>query len=73
MKEIFASFARRKQAAGFDTVILGHSHIAAFEQNGAGTYVNLGDWINARTYLRWDSGKLSLDKWEDAPSVSTRS
>ena len=63
MKDIFAEFGARKLAAGFDAVILGHLHIPAFEERGGKTYVNLGDWVTARTWLEWTDGRLALKTW----------
>lgn len=65
LREIFRGYAASKQAEGFDTVVLGHLHLPCFEQTGdpARTYVNLGDWMNWRTFLRWEEGKLSLRQW----------
>lgn len=65
---VFRAHAREKLQAGYSTVILAHLHVPAFEQEGEGahqtTYVNLGDWITQRTFLRWDDGQLSLRQWE---------
>jgi UDP-2,3-diacylglucosamine hydrolase len=65
LAEIFRSYAAAKQADGFDTVILGHLHIPALEESPdpPRTYVNLGDWITHRTFLRWREGRLELRQW----------
>ncbi len=63
MKELFADFAARKLAEGHDAVVLGHSHLPAFEARAGKTYVNLGDWVSARTYLEWTDGRLALRTW----------
>jgi UDP-2,3-diacylglucosamine hydrolase len=63
LKEVFAEFAARKLDEGFDTVILGHSHLPAFDARAGKTYVNLGDWVAARTYLEWTDGRLALKSW----------
>ena len=63
LAQIFSDYADAKLAEGFDTVILGHLHIPVFDQRPAGTYANLGDWITARTFLRWEDGRLELKRW----------
>jgi UDP-2,3-diacylglucosamine pyrophosphatase LpxH len=42
--------AARRIAAGADVVIMGHRHIPCVEAVGSGLYVNLGEWLSARTY-----------------------
>lgn len=66
LQKIFAEYAAQKQEDGFDTVILGHLHIPVHEEtsgNPARAYVNLGDWIQWRTFLRWEAGELRLRQW----------
>ena len=62
-----AAYAASKHNEGFDTVILAHLHVPAFNQatgqGDARTYVNLGDWMQWRTFLRWEDGKLRLMRW----------
>ena len=67
LRELFTDYAGARLRDGFNAVILGHLHIPAFEHislpGAEGTYVNLGDWINWRTFLRWDDGNLELKHW----------
>jgi len=67
LPEVFRDYAAARRRQGFDTVILGHLHIPVFEESqgegGAFTYVNLGDWMAWRTFLRWDGGRLELRRW----------
>ena len=67
LRRIFADYAAAKRNEGFDCVILGHLHLPVFEQtrgpDGVRTYVNLGDWIKWRTFLRWDERYLALREW----------
>jgi len=67
LRNLFAEYAATKLRDGFNAVILGHLHVPAFERLSApkveGTYVNLGDWINWRTFLCWDDGRLELKQW----------
>ena len=61
--EVFSAHAAEKHKEGFDTVILGHSHEPVFEEAEGRAYVNLGDWISARTWLEWTDGALRLKQW----------
>lgn len=67
LSELFAEFAAGKHADGFDAVILGHLHLPTFRErpgpSGRQVYVNLGDWMEARTFLRWTDGRLALKQW----------
>lgn len=53
----FQAFARRKFLEGFEVVILGHSHFPErIEEVIAGRkclYINVGDWVMHRSYLRF--------------------
>lgn len=59
----FKRYADEKFAEGFDTVILGHAHVPVMRAEEGRTYINLGDWIAWRTFLRWEDGELSLRQW----------
>jgi len=48
---------------GTDIVIMGHRHVPHLETIGAGTYVNLGDWIMHNTYAVLADGGISLHEW----------
>lgn len=67
LHEILNTYVARKYRQGFDTVILGHFHVPAFDRSdgpdGPHTYVNLGEWMRRRTFLRWDDGELRLMQW----------
>jgi len=47
-----------------DVVVLGHSHYPTVEEmpapNGAGLYVNTGDWMFHRSYATWQDGQFKL-------------
>jgi len=64
LKEIFDDFARAKLAAGYDTVILGHLHVPSLASREGRVYANLGEWMNQRSFLRWENGQLSLWRWD---------
>ncbi len=45
--------------------IFGHRHLPIeFDLPNGSRYVNLGDWINHRTYAVFDGNELELKKWE---------
>jgi len=48
-----------------ELVILGHSHVETIERApGGGIYANPGSWLNAPTYLRVDTDRIELRRWE---------
>jgi UDP-2,3-diacylglucosamine hydrolase len=57
-------FAKQKLAEGFNYVIMGHIHQPKIIEFDAGTYINLGDWINYCSYLLIEDGKLELKYWK---------
>lgn len=44
-----------------DVVVAGHVHIPERLETGHGLYVNLGDWIQHRTYGRLEKGEFTLE------------
>lgn len=64
VEERLREFARERIGAGFDTVILAHSHVAGVhkeEANGRkGTYANPGSWAGDRSYLVYEKGALRV-------------
>lgn len=64
VEERLRGFARERIGAGFDTVILAHSHAAGVhreEANGRkGTYANPGSWAADRSYLVYEKGALRV-------------
>ncbi len=59
----YREFAFGKIDAGFDYVILGHTHWPALQQQGNGWYLNAGNWIDAFTYIEIDD-KPGLFRWD---------
>ncbi|MBL7999005.1 MAG: UDP-2,3-diacylglucosamine diphosphatase [Candidatus Kapabacteria bacterium] len=60
-----ADFAEKKITHDmFDYVIMGHQHKPTVREYGSGThtgiYMNLGDWIQHRTFARFDGTTLEL-------------
>ncbi len=68
LRPVFLNFAREKIRAGFDYIILAHSHqaeiLALTDKEKSGFYANPGDWMGSRSYLEWDSGKLELRSYK---------
>ena len=62
-------FARERIRDGFDVVVLAHSHIAGIEEeevNGRkGVYVNPGGWMDGWSYLVYEDGFFSLEKFSE--------
>ncbi|MCX5757674.1 MAG: hypothetical protein NTU83_04050, partial [Candidatus Hydrogenedentes bacterium] len=52
-----------------DVVMCGHAHAPTREEyptpNGAGLYINCGDWMRHRSYVAWDGGEFELRKGEN--------
>lgn len=48
-------------AGAYDAVVAGHVHAPEITHSPAGVYLNLGDWIEHRTYGRLVDGRLSLE------------
>ena len=50
-----------EQSSHFDYYIFGHRHIPMqLEVNENSTYINLGEWVNHRTYVKHDGSKAEL-------------
>lgn len=57
-------FAERKiTQEGFQLVVMGHSHAPCRVDFPGGTYVNLGTWLNDRSYLTLDDGTLEMRRF----------
>jgi UDP-2,3-diacylglucosamine hydrolase len=65
LTEAMARFARGKIQAGFDIVIMGHSHVPEQRRFGGGVYVNVGDWMSNFTYGVIADGVPSLCVFEE--------
>ena len=47
-----------------DYYLYGHRHLPYdIRLNDNCTVINLGEWINFRTYAVWDGNKITLEKW----------
>jgi UDP-2,3-diacylglucosamine hydrolase len=65
--EVMHRFAVEKYCKGFDAVILGHSHQAILREERIGerqrTFALLGDWINHHSYLVYENGSFTLNRF----------
>ncbi len=64
LQEAMARFASEKLDAGFDIVIMGHSHVPEMRELGPGVYVNIGDWVRNFTYGRMEDGRVTLERFD---------
>jgi UDP-2,3-diacylglucosamine hydrolase len=62
----YRTWAFAKIDAGYDGVILGHSHIPALVHHGGGWYANAGNWIKAFTFIKIENGQPGLFRWDGA-------
>lgn len=46
--------------AGFDYVVLGHTHFAEIQTHAKGCYVNVSGWLDRYPYAEFSAGVLSL-------------
>jgi UDP-2,3-diacylglucosamine hydrolase len=58
-----ARFAEAKLSAGFDLVVLGHSHEPELLHLAGGDYLNSGDWLHHFSYGVLRDGVVSLERW----------
>lgn len=64
--EDMARFAQEKLAAGFDVVVMAHSHVPELRRFDRGEYLNVGDWVKDSSYGLMRDGVLSLERFEGA-------
>ncbi len=58
-------FARKKLEEGFDYVIMGHRHLAEVCIYNEKKYINLGEWLAAPHYGKFDGTKFELIKVQE--------
>ncbi len=67
MVETMHRFAMEKFQEGYDAVILGHCHEPLLRQMLSGgrekTFVTLGDWMTYGSYLLFDDGRFTLQRF----------
>lgn len=59
----YLAFATAQFHAGFDVVIVGHSHKPLLKEVEGHWLINLGDWIDHYSYGQLTDGNLSLHFW----------
>ncbi len=59
----YRAFARARLEEGYDAVILGHTHLPVFEEVEGKYYINLGDWLQHRTFLEVRGTRFVLKTW----------
>ncbi|MFT7519352.1 MAG: UDP-2,3-diacylglucosamine hydrolase [Kiritimatiellia bacterium] len=65
-----AAWADVELADGADVVCLGHSHAPGVERRpGGGTLVNLGDWVQHRSFAVVDDTNVTLSRWVDGKTT----
>jgi UDP-2,3-diacylglucosamine hydrolase len=57
------SHARTRVREEADLVVRGHSHEPALHRWPEGTYLNIGNWYESRTFARLDGTTVSLVRW----------
>jgi UDP-2,3-diacylglucosamine hydrolase len=67
LAELMYRFALEKFHEGYDAVILGHCHKPLLRETLSGdrgkTFVTLGDWITHDSYLLFDEGRFTLQRF----------
>ncbi len=61
----YKAFAEQRFAEGIDYVMMGHRHNPLVYRQGGHQYINLGDWINHRTFAFYDGRELSFMCFRD--------
>ncbi len=59
----YLRFAQSKFKAGFQNVVMGHTHRPVLHREAGNSYVNLGDWINFFTYAVHNGNELRLEQF----------
>lgn len=68
IETLMKEFARGKITAGLDAVVLGHSHVADVDdevlEDRPGVYANPGAWCDTFTYLLYENGRFTVQRWK---------
>lgn len=68
LAELMYRFALEKFHEGYDAVILGHCHKPLLRETLSGdrkkTFVTLGDWITHDSYLLFEEGRFTLQRFQ---------
>lgn len=67
LMQVMHRFAVEKCREGFDAVIFGHCHTPSFREiqirGRRGIFVTLGDWNTHRSYLLYENGRFTLNRF----------
>jgi UDP-2,3-diacylglucosamine hydrolase len=55
--------AKMKIDGGYDYVLLGHLHRRCFLNYKNGVYINLGSWLDAPCYGKFENNKFEIVDW----------
>ena len=61
----YYDYAETKIKAGYDAVIMGHTHVPEIKKLDGGLYINTGDWFNSRSYVVLSDGRFELKYFEE--------
>jgi len=56
----YYDYAEAKIKAGYDAVIMGHTHVPEIKELSGGLYINSGDWLYHNSYIVLSEGKFEL-------------
>ena len=59
----YYDYAEIKIKAGFDTVIMGHTHYPEIKNIHNGLYINTGDWMEYYSYVVLENGEFKLEQY----------
>ena len=60
----YYDYAETKIQAGFDAVIMGHTHVPEMKNIHNGLYINTGDWIEQYSYVVLENGEFKLESFK---------
>jgi len=60
----YRNYGHSKLQAGFDAVIMAHTHVPEEIAYPEGLYLNTGDWIENFSYVEYSDGRFILKKWQ---------
>ncbi len=59
----YHDYAEAKIKAGFDAVVMGHTHVPEMKKIHGGLYINTGDWIEHYSYVVLEDGEFKLESF----------
>lgn len=61
----YYDYAEAKIKAGFDAVVMGHTHVPEIRKLDSGLYINTGDWIMHYSYVILSDGQFELKYFKE--------